>query len=136
MSKIVFHKNVEFAGFNLGKEGIAYPSGNNPNENDVDESIVCSFVNGSMYDGVHVQARYQSQALARDKFILYRQDESNKNKTYLATIDGVTNGFSDYNVNSNGKYKYTVETSPNDKDDDNTSSSISLETPYFVSPSW
>jgi hypothetical protein len=30
----------------------------------------------------------------------------------MATIDGVTNGFYDYNISGNQKYKYIVETDP------------------------
>ena len=141
MAEILFNKNVEFAGFNLGHNGIKYPQSNNtPSDDDVDNSIVYSFVNNSMYNDGHISARYKSQALTRDKFIIYRQDDNNSNKTYLATINGVTDGFYDYNVANQQKYKYIVESNPADKKQDGSTeeelASVSLETEYFVAPHW
>ena len=140
MAKILFKQNIDLCGFNIGTKDISYPPNINI-DNDIEEStqnsLVFSFVGNDMYQNDILYAKYKSQALSRDKFILYRQSLTDKVKKYIATIDNVTNGFYDYNVSNNEKYKYTVETNPMDKTDDNASEmSVTLETISFIKPHW
>ena len=140
MAKILFKQNIDLCGFNIGTKDISYPPNINI-DNDIEEStqnsLVFSFVGNDMYQNDILYAKYKSQALSRDKFILYRQSLTDKVKKYIATIDNVTNGFYDYNVSNNEKYKYTVETNPMDKTDDNASEmSVTLGTISFIKPHW
>jgi hypothetical protein len=95
---------------------------------------VYSFVNDNTYKDNSLYGIYQSEALTRDKYIIYKQSIDSNIKTYLATIDGVTDGFWDYNVGKGEKYKYIVETMPNETSE--SVKSVSLETAYFANPNW
>lgn len=134
MAEILFGQNVELCGFNIGQNNISYPDSTSQIEEATENSIVYSFVNNDTYKDGILYGTYQSSALTRDKYIIYRQSMQSDVKTFLATIDGVTDGVWDYNVGTGEKYKYIVETMPsNDADSVNA---ISLETPYFVNPNW
>ena len=86
-----------------------------------------------MCDDDAIYGRYKSTTLARDKFIIYRQTIDDNIKTYLGTINGVTDGFYDYDVVNNKQYKYTVETNPGDT---SGAPSVSLELDHYLNPHW
>jgi hypothetical protein len=90
-----------------------------------------------MVDGKTIFARYQSNALSRDKYVVYKMGINDKIKTYVGTISEVKSGFWDHNISSGEQYKYIVETSPqNSSDNINDSAFVSLETQTYVSPKW
>jgi hypothetical protein len=139
MAKILFNKNISLCGFNIGESDISYPSDQNIDNNvetSTTNSLAFSFVNNDMYTNGILYAKYKSNALSRDNFVLYRQGVNDHVKRYIATINNVTNGFSDYNVGSNEKYKYTVETSPADKQNANEERAVTLETAAYINPHW
>lgn len=140
MAQILFHQNVDLSGFNLGSNNIEYPN-DQENTDDIDDatqnSILYSFVNNVLYNNNTLYGRYKSQALSRDKFILYKQLLNEDIKTYIATISNVTNGFYDYNINNGEQCKYIVETNPIDYTGvSNDTPSVSLETDYYINPNW
>lgn len=137
MAQILFNQNIDLAGFNFGTQNISYPSDQRSQlvvDDATKESIVYSFVNNVLCDETYLYGRYKSQTLSRDKFIIYRQASNENIKTYLGTIDGITDGFYDYNINNNQKYKYIVETNP--VDTVGNAPSVSLETDYYLNPHW
>ena len=134
MAEILFNQNVELCGFNIGRSDILYPSGTPQIEDSTEHSIVYSFVNNNMYRNNSLCGIYQSDVLSRDKYNIYRQPIHSNVKTFLATIDGVTDGFWDYNLSKGEKYKYIVETMPSEKTQN--INAVSLETPHFVNPNW
>lgn len=137
MAQILFNQNIDLAGFNLGNNNITYPNNQKDSlsiEDATQDSIVYSFANDMLCDGDLLYGRYKSQALSRDKFIIYRQILNENIKTYLGTINGITDGFYDYNITNEQKYKYTVETNPIDVGEDTPS--VSLETDYYINPHW
>lgn len=137
MAKITFNQNVDFCGFNLGNKNITYPLDQSDVlsvENATQNSLVYSFVNDILHEDNKIYGRYKSTALSKDKFVLYRQTINDNVKSYMATISNVTDGFYDYNIENNQKYKYTVETNPTNTNGD--VSSVSLETDYYVNPHW
>ena len=137
MAQILFNKNIDLSGFNMGSSDIDYPiSQDDPLsiEDATEKSIVYSFVNTLLCDDGVLYGRYKSQTLSRDRFIVYKQVLGNDIKTYVATISGITDGFYDYNINNKDKYKYIVETNPVDINGD--APSVSLETEYYLNPHW
>ena len=157
MAKILFNKNVELFGFNLGaynsmdeSQNITYPTNqivDSSIEDATRNSVVYSFVNKDMYVNNHLYAKYKSKALSRDKYIIYKQIMGEDIKRYIATIGGVTDGFFDYNIENNVGYKYIVETNPANQNQSTTSTlfknqssdsvlPVSLETEYYVKPHW
>ena len=146
MAKIAFNNNVDFQGFNLSVSGDAqYPDDiNNTFEvnADTENSLVYTFVNDILCDPPMLYARYKSTALTRDVYSIYRQSIDSTIKTYLGTIDGVSDGFYDYNIASGEAYKYIVETQPNNTDastysgDKSMPPVVSLELDYYLCPQW
>ena len=138
MAKIIFNQNIDLSGFNLGDNNIKYPvNQTNPSlvEAATQHSTVYAFVNDTLCNNGVLYGRYKSQALSRDKFVIYKQSLHDNAKTYMATIEGITDGFYDYNLNNSDAYKYIVETS-SVVDEGTTAPSVSLETDYYIRPHW
>ena len=79
MANILFNKNIHLCGFNIGANNagttIGYPINqlsDSSIENVTKDSLIYSFVNKDMRVNNCLYAKYKSNALSRDRYIIYK----------------------------------------------------------------
>lgn len=123
MGKIIFKNGIKLLNFNLnGGTTIEPPL----TDNDIKGSIIYS-VSNKFYDSDKntLSAIYRLSSFSSNEFAIYRKSPNDSYKTYLGTVNGVSDGITDYGVASNKQYQYIIQ--PNPKDGGN----VSIQTNYL-----
>lgn len=123
MGKIMFKNGIKLLNFNLNGETTIEPP---LTDNDIKNSVIYS-VSNKFYDSNKntLSAIYKLSSFASNEFAIYRKSPNDSYKTYLGTVNDVSDGITDYGVASNKQYQYIIQ--PNPKDGDN----ISIQTNYL-----
>ena len=123
MGKIMFKNGIKLLNFNLNGETTIEPP---LTDNDIKNSVIYSISN-KFYDSDKntLSAIYRLSSFASNEFAIYRKSPNDSYKTYLGTVNDVSDGITDYGVASNKQYQYIIQ--PNPKDGDN----ISIQTNYL-----
>lgn len=123
MGKIMFKNGIKLLNFNLNNKTTIEPP---LTDNDIKGSIIYSISN-KFYDSDKnaLSAIYRLSSFSSNEFAIYRQSPNDHYKTYLGTVNDISNGIIDYGVASNKQYQYIIQ--PNPKDGDN----VSIQTNYL-----
>ena len=123
MGKIMFKNGIKLLNFNLNSETTIKPP---LTDNDIKGSIIYSISN-QFYDSNKntLIAIYKLSSFGSNEFAIYRQSPNDSYKTYLGTVNNVSDGIIDYGVASNKQYQYIIQ--PNPKDGGN----VSIQTDYL-----
>lgn len=123
MGKIMFKNGIKLLNFNLNNKTTIEPP---LTADDIKDSIIYS-VSNKFYnsDKNTLTAIYKLSSFGSNEFAVYRQSPNDNYKTYLGTVNGITNGIIDYGVASNKQYKYIIQPSPKD------GGNVSIQTNYL-----
>ena len=123
MGKIMFKNGIKLLNFNLNNKTIIEPP---LTDSDIEDSIIYS-VSNKFYnsDKNTLSAIYKLSSFDSNEFAIYRQSPNDSYKTYLGTVNNVSDGIIDYGVASNKQYQYIIQ--PNPKDGGN----VSIQTDYL-----
>ena len=123
MGKIMFKNGIKLLNFNLNNKTTIEPP---LTADDIKDSIIYS-VSNKFYnsDKNTLSAIYKLSSFDSNEFAIYRQSPNDSYKTYLGTVNNVSDGIIDYGVASNKQYQYIIQ--PNPKDGGN----VSIQTDYL-----